>query len=109
MSGLSPVYEGWAILELMGHRQRAGQVREVELAGTKVLRIDIPTNDFLTPEVTEFYGGAAIYALRPCSEEVAREAASYADILPAKRADYAYTPLAPPQGAPVVDDGEIPF
>lgn len=108
MSGTESAYEGWAILELMDHRQRAGQVREVKLAGTKVLRIDIPTSDFLTPEVTEFYGGAAIYALRPCSEEVAREAASYANILPAKRADYAYTPLAPP-AAPSLSSDEIPF
>lgn len=35
-------YEGWAILELMGHRRLAGYVREVELAGTGMIRLDIP-------------------------------------------------------------------
>ena len=34
-------YEGWAILECMGHRERPGYVKEVELAGGKLLRIDI--------------------------------------------------------------------
>ena len=33
-------FEGWAILELMGHRRLAGYVREVELAGAGVLRLD---------------------------------------------------------------------
>lgn len=35
-------FEGWAILELMGHRRLAGYVREVELAGQGMLRLDIP-------------------------------------------------------------------
>jgi hypothetical protein len=63
----------WAIVELMGHRRRAGQVKEVEQFGAKMLRIDIPADDTF---VTEFYGGSSIYALRPASEEVARRVAS---------------------------------
>lgn len=69
-------FEGYAILELMGHRQRPGWVREVEMAGTKMMRVDIPVSkddagqDVL---VTEFYGGPSIYALRPCSEEIVRD------------------------------------
>lgn len=35
-------FEGWAILELMGHRRLAGYVREVEVAGAGMLRLDIP-------------------------------------------------------------------
>lgn len=35
-------FEGWAILELMGHRRLAGYVSECEVAGTKLLRIDVP-------------------------------------------------------------------
>lgn len=35
-------FEGWAILELMGHRRLAGYVREVELAGAGLLRLDVP-------------------------------------------------------------------
>jgi len=59
----------WAIVELMGHRQRAGLCQEVEKFGAKLLRIDIPAGDEF---VTEFYGGSSIYALRPSSEEIAR-------------------------------------
>jgi hypothetical protein len=69
-------FEGYAILELMGHRQRPGWVREVEMAGTKMMRVDMPVSkddagqDVL---VTEFYGGSSIYSLRPCAEEIVRD------------------------------------
>lgn len=59
-------YEGPAIVELMGHRSRAGHVREVEMYGTTLLRIDIPTGDGKT--VTELVGGSAIYCLTPCEQ-----------------------------------------
>lgn len=62
------VFEGWAIVELMGHRQRGGYVKDVEMFGGKMLRIDIPVDPGKT--VTEFYGCSALYALRPCSEEI---------------------------------------
>jgi hypothetical protein len=65
-------YEGWAIVELMGHRKRPGYVTEVEFAGSKMLRIDIPTTG---DDVTEFYGAQAIYAIRPAAENVVRECA----------------------------------
>jgi hypothetical protein len=68
----APAFEGWAILEIMGHRTRPGFVREVEIAGGKMLRVDIPTVD---GDITEFYTAQSIYALRPCSEEIARNAA----------------------------------
>ena len=67
-------YEGWAIVELMGHRRRAGRVSEVEQYGARLLRVDIP----IAGEdggVTEFYGGSAIYGLHPTDEAVARAVA----------------------------------
>lgn len=68
-------YEGWAMLELMGHRQRIGWVQEVEQYGGKLLRIDIPTKseDLRTDAVTEFYGCTSIYAMRPISEDIVRD------------------------------------
>lgn len=36
-------FEGWAILELMGHRRLAGHVRAVEIAGAGMLRLDVPS------------------------------------------------------------------
>ena len=62
-------FEGWAIVELMGQRQRPGYAKEVEIAGGKMLRIDIPTSD---GDVTEFYGTSAIYSIRPAAEEIVR-------------------------------------
>ena len=35
-------FEGWAILELMGHRRLGGLVTEQEIAGAAFLRIDVP-------------------------------------------------------------------
>lgn len=36
------LFEGWAIVELMGHRRLAGWVSEVEIAGAPMLRLDVP-------------------------------------------------------------------
>lgn len=86
MSHAAQPYEGWAILELMGHRRRAGRVAEVEMFGGKLLRIDIPAGD---GEVTEFYGASSIYSLRPASEEVARRtAAGLGDPRPIQPVEY---------------------
>ncbi len=35
-------FEGWCILELMGHRKLAGLVAQQEIAGAAFLRIDVP-------------------------------------------------------------------
>lgn len=79
-------FEGWAILQLMGHRTRPGYLKEVEIAGTKMLRIDIPLT---SGEVTEYYGPGAVYCISPCSEEIAKDAAAgIGDIRPAQPLEY---------------------
>jgi hypothetical protein len=35
-------FSGWAIVELMGHRRLGAYVREAEIAGAAMLRLDIP-------------------------------------------------------------------
>lgn len=90
-------FEGWAILELMGHRQRPGYVKEVEIAGGKMLRIDIPAPD---GEVTEFYGAASLYCLRPVSEQIARDQARGANSRPTRPLQYRELP------APEENDGD---
>lgn len=82
----APVVEFWARVELMGHRVRYGQIREVEMFGTKLLRVDVHTSATVT---TEFYGGSAIYCLRPISEEDARKNAEPYSAKPAAIAHYA--------------------
>lgn len=74
-----PAYEGWAKVEQMGFKQRIGKVTEVEFAGTKMLRIDVPI--FEPPALigcdevivwhTEFAGGASLYGITPLNEDVA--------------------------------------
>lgn len=66
-------FEQWGILELMGHQRTAGRLTEEMIAGSNLLRVDIPINahDFRTA----YYGSSAIYALHVTSEETARKAA----------------------------------
>ena len=107
-----PAFEGWAIVEVMGHRTRPGFVTEVEVAGGKLLRVDIPTVD---GDVTEFYGTASIYSLRPCSEEIAREAASERygalrkPVNPMTYRDDEQTALPAPDDADFDEDDGVPY
>lgn len=115
-----PEYEGFAVVELMGHRRLAGYVREVSMFGTAMLRVDVPGDEPENAHATQYYGGGSIYALTPCSEEIARalskharetpEAIAYA--LPApKRCDESWRFSGPcsPDIAPPEDltDGEV--
>ena len=64
-------YEGWAILELMGHRRLAGRISSATIAGTTFLRVDIE-NRAGEHLATQFYSGASIYCLTPSTEDVCR-------------------------------------
>lgn len=77
---------GWVLLELMGHRQRIGLAREEEIAGGLMLRIDIPTDG--EDYATEYYGASSIYALRPVSEDVARDHYAARDPRPPRPVKY---------------------
>lgn len=91
----------WAIVELMGHRTRPGFASEVEIAGGKMLRIDVPVSD--TESITEFYGVPAIYSIRPTTEDIARDHGyrRYGDPRPVQPASYR---PAPAISAAVIDD-----
>ena len=70
-------FEGWAVLELMGHGKTAGYIKTVELAGHGMLRVDVPTIDRNGEEAesfdrTEYYGPSSVYSLKPVTEEFAR-------------------------------------
>lgn len=70
---MSDPFEGWAIVELMGHRRLAGYATEEEHFGTAMLRLDVHgLDDEKTPGVSQFYGGGSIYCLTPISEDIAR-------------------------------------
>lgn len=89
-------YEGWALLEIMGHRQTAGRISEVQIGGATMLRVDVPKPGHGGANnggaslalnggepaglaldeiaVTQYYGGSSIYCMTPCDEETARKA-----------------------------------
>lgn len=64
----------WAV-EIMGHRVRAGSLSDAQFAGTAMLRVQHPTmpdHAELGP-LTECFGSAAIFGIRPCSREEATQ------------------------------------
>jgi hypothetical protein len=65
-------FEGWAILELMGHRRLGGRISEATIAGGAFIRIDIPhPNAIGMFRASQFYSPSAVYAITPTTEEVA--------------------------------------
>lgn len=69
----------WAIVEIMGHRTRAGAISDATIGGATYLRIEHPSAADHTGEepVTEYYAPSSIFAIRPCSHEQAIIAAKY--------------------------------
>jgi hypothetical protein len=92
-------FEGWVILELMGHRRLSGYASEVEVAGAKFLRLDVPSpRQGEAPTATQFYSAAAIYCITPTSEELARQVAA---------ANQQRWELQAPQARPDVEDANL--
>lgn len=88
-------YEGWALVEQMGFRQTVGKVSEVEVYGTKMLRLDVPvfgsikSNDAPQVYVTRFCGGPSLYQVSPLDEETGIDMARrQADPRPVKPTSY---------------------
>ena len=67
----STAYQGWAIVELMGHKRLAGHVREVQQYGVTMMRLDALVDGGERLETNDV-GGSAIYRIQHCSEEKAR-------------------------------------
>lgn len=78
----------WAVVEVMGHNTFAGKVSEQVIGGTAFIRVDVPElaetkevqygNEYTYPAVptfTKIIGASSIYAITPCTEEIAREIA----------------------------------
>ena len=81
-------FEGWAIVEMLGHKKIAGYLSEQAIGGGAMLRIDVPeTKSGTVPSrwdsdsgpdtapYSKFVGIGSIYAITPCTEEFARKAA----------------------------------
>lgn len=98
----------WAIVEMFGHQKIAGLLRTENMGAAVLLRVDVPevpqsTDKYLTYEydaegkyqqiqkervrpalqaMTKYLGVGAIYAITPCSEEVARQMVAELRIAP---------------------------
>lgn len=70
---MADTFEGWAIVELMGHRRLAGHVTEEDHFGTAMLRLDIYDGDGPQPRLTQLYGGGSVYCVTPTTEDIARK------------------------------------
>lgn len=73
MSESSIPFEGWGILELMGHVRLAGRITEETHFGACLGRIDVPKDNGFT---TQYFSGGSIYRLTPTTEEIARSVAA---------------------------------
>jgi hypothetical protein len=111
-------YEGWTILELMGHRRLGGYVTEVEVACFKMLRIDVPGETPGSIVATQFYSAAALYCMTPTTEEMARAAALRDQPEPVHRWELPKPEPTPNRRSHIaddepeeedLDDEEIPF
>jgi hypothetical protein len=65
----------WAIVELMGHKTVAGQIREEAIYGASLLRVDVPATEGM-PAFTQYLGAQSIYCISLVSEEIARQTAA---------------------------------
>jgi len=68
-------FDQWAILEIMGHNRFAGRLTEETIAGKGFLRIDIPSVGG-REGFTKFFGPDSVYAITPCTEDVAAAVAA---------------------------------
>lgn len=68
-----PKFDQWCIVEVMGHSRFAGRVTEQAVGGCSFIRVDVPECDGRSA-FTKLLGGGSIFALTPCTEQVARAA-----------------------------------
>ena len=87
-------FEGWAILELMGHRRLAGWVSEQTIAGAAFIRLDVadegdPGSTYDPYQqsyvATQFYSPQALYCLTPTTKDVALAVAKFNKPAPVQR------------------------
>lgn len=75
-------FEGWCVVELLGHRRLAGYVTVEEVASVALLRVDTPTvrlpSGQYRGKATQYVNPSSLYALTPTTEGIARAIASTA-------------------------------
>lgn len=74
-------FDLWCIVELFGHSKIAGRCTEQNIAGTNMLRVDVPETPN-QPAFTRLFGSSAIYAINPVDELTARYTAERLQVQP---------------------------
>ena len=96
--------EGWALVEIMGHKRFAGRVSEENVIGVPMLRIDVPVSRE-RPGFIKYFAAGAIYGITPMTEEATR---TLADALNAEATDV-YIPYSQRRlPGPTDDEDEDP-
>jgi hypothetical protein len=97
--------DSYAVVEVLGHNVFAGKVSEHVIGGSGFIRVDVPElperrekyadwrdkeHERVIPGVpafTKLIGAGSIYAITPCTEEVARRIADQKRVVPVHVAD----------------------
>ena len=74
-------FDLWCLVELFGHAKIAGKCTEQNIAGTNMLRVDVPETKN-QPAFTRLFGSGAIYAINPIDEQTARFMAENLQVKP---------------------------
>jgi hypothetical protein len=64
-------FKTWAIVEVMGHVEYAGFATAETVAGSAMLRVDVPEVKERAA-FTKYLATGALYGITPCTEETAR-------------------------------------
>jgi len=77
----SKKFDSFAIVEVLGHNTFAGRVTDESIGGASFIRVDVPKIPMTKyypeqPAFTKYIGAGSIYAITPCSEDVAMRAAT---------------------------------
>jgi hypothetical protein len=81
MSNAENKFDLWCMVELFGHAKIAGRCTEQNIAGTNMLRVDVPET-LRQPAFTRFFGSSAIYAINPLDEQTCRFMAEKLQVMP---------------------------
>lgn len=74
-------FDLWCVVELFGHSKIAGRCTEQNIAGTNMLRVDVPETES-QPAFSRFFGSGAIYAINPVDEQTCRHMAEKIQVKP---------------------------
>lgn len=81
MSQPQQTFDQWCLVELFGHTKIAGHCTEQNIAGTNMLRVDVPATNY-APAFTRFFGSSAIYSINPIDEQAAKLMAEQLQVQP---------------------------